>query len=280
MSDKKKKKNVKKTVKEIKNYTVVGIIFAVLLVVLLLYLVISNFSSYYKVESRVDKVDSAKKYKDTTYKTIGWLRVQGTDIDLPILHSQEVDEKFPVELESFVWSDNIEKGFHNYMKIQGHNIFNLSAIPKKSDESFHRFEELMAFVYYDFAKDNKYIQLTVDGKDYVYKIFSVGFVDKATETFFPIDDDVDKEKMKEQIKLFKNFSFYDYDVDVKETDKIITLSTCTRFYGVNNDYGFYVVGRLLREGEKINNYKVKKNKSYNEIEEKLKGDEKNEEDNA
>lgn len=280
MSVKKKKKDVKKTAKQIKSFTILGIGIAVLLVVLLLYLVISNFCSYYKVESRVDKVDSAKKFKDTSYQTTGWLRVQGTDIDLPVLHSDKVGENFPVELESFVWSDNEEEGFHNYMKIQGHNIFNLSIIPRKKDESFHRFEELMSFIYYDFAKDNKYIQLTVDGKDYVYKVFSVGFVDKATQTFFPLKDDVDKEEMKKQIKIFKRISLYDYDVDVKETDKIITLSTCTRFYGVNNDYGFYVIGRLLREGEKIDNYKVKKNKSYNEIEEKLKGDEKNEEDNA
>ena len=57
------------------------------------------------------------------------------------------------------------------MNIFGHNIFNLGPSPKKSSNNFKRFEELMNFIYHDFAQENKYIQFTINGKDYVYKIF-------------------------------------------------------------------------------------------------------------
>ena len=77
-------------------------------------------------------------------------------------------------------------------------------------------------------------------------------------------------------EVLKKSNFYDYDIDVNEKDKLISITTCTRFYGVNSDVEFYVVGRMLREGEKIEHYKVTKNSNYNDIEKKLKGDENNE----
>ena len=138
---------------------------------------------------------------------------------------------------------------------------------------FNRFEELMAFVYYDFAKDNEYIQLTIDDKDYVYKIFATGFIDKTTASFFPIKSNVEKNDVKNLIEIFKSKSLYKYDIDVNANDVIISLSTCTRFYGANSDTDFYVVGRLIRDDEKIDHYKVIKNKNYEKVLKKLKGDE-------
>ena len=220
-----------------------------------------------------------EEFKDSNYETIGWLRVQGTNLDLPIVRS-DIEESFTVELESFVWSENKDNKFNNNIIINGHNIFNLSKHPKLKSDLFHRFEELMSFMYYDFAKSNKYIQLTIDGKDYIYKVFSTGLVSPSEKTFFPNGDDIDKDDFKEYMERLEKLSFYNYDVDVNENDKLITLATCTRFYGADNKYEFYVTARLLREDEKIDNYKVTKGDNYKKIEEVLKGDDDNEENNA
>ena len=48
-----------------------------------------------------------------------------------------------------------------------------------------------------------------------------------------------------------------------------------RFFGYDNKKQFVVVGRLLRDNEKINNYDVSKNKNYELIEQTMKGDEEN-----
>ena len=273
------KKKSREAIKKIKILSVFFIAIAVILVLLLVYKIIINKGDYYKLDSRIDKINNSVEFQNSSYETMGWLRVQGTNLDLPIVRS-DMEEGFPVELESFGWSENSDNKFHNNIRINGHNIFNLSKHPKLKSDLFQRFEELMNFMYYDFAKNNKYIQLTIDGKDYIYKIFSTGLVSPTEKTLFPHSDDIDKDDFKEYKERLDKLNFYNYDVDVNENDKLITLSTCTRFYGADNKYEFYVTARLLREDEKIDNYKVTKGSNYKKVEEVLKGDDDNEESNA
>lgn len=274
MSWRKKKKQIDRAKHKVT--LIVGLMFAVVigLIVFLGFRILNNTGGNFKVDSRIKQVKEAQKKDSENYETVGWLRIQGTEVDLPIVYSENINADFPVELENYVWTKNVSKKFSNQINIVGHNIFNLSAHPKIKSDSFHRLEQLMAFVYYDFAKDNQYIQLTWDGKDYVYKIFAVGFVNTTDASFFNKYGDPPKEKVKFEEEFVKKTSLYDYDVDVDENDSLISLSTCTRFYGSNNGTEFYVTGRLLRENEKIGHYKVTKNSNYNEIEKKLKGDEK------
>lgn len=273
MSWKKKKKEINRAKHKVK--LIIGLMFAVVLgLVIILGFKIINQDDYFKVESRIDELKKTEIYKDSKYEKIGWLRIQGTEVDVPVLYTDASDSNYPVELEGFVWTSNTSKEFKRQINISGHNIFNLSAKPKIKSNDFHRLEQLMAFMYYDFAKDNEYIQLTWDNKDYVFKIFSVGFINKTDASFIVSYEDATNEEIKTEENIIKKYSFYDYDVDVNENDKIITLTTCTRFYGVDSNVEFFVVGRLLRDNEKIRHYKVTKNSNYNEIEKKLKGDEK------
>ena len=156
----------------------------------------------------------------------------------------------------------------------GHNILNLSKQPKIGMDYFSRFDDLMAFIYEEFAKENQYIQYTIDGKDYLYKIFGVFFEKEYKLDIYHQGDYTEKE-MKDYIKQIKESSFYDYDVEVLENDKIITLSTCTRFFEGTTKQ-FVVVGRMVREDEKVKKYDVKANAKYKEIKEIMKGDDNDE----
>ena len=276
MSWRKKKKEMRKI--KHKAILIICLMFAVVigLIILLTLRIIKNNTGYYKIDSRVEELNKEKPIENSGYKAVGWLKIQGTDIDLPIVHSEDQYEEFPVQLESFVWSRTDVKKDNTYFDIVGHNIFNLSAKPKIKSDMFNRFEQLMAFAYYDFAKNNQYVQLTIDDEDYIYKIFAVSFIDKSLATFFPTRGNPDESMIKNLIEIYENESLYKYDVDVNENDKIISLSTCTRFYGADSNKDFYVVGRLLREDENINHYKVAKNNNYKKVEKILKGDENNE----
>lgn len=233
-------------------------------------------TSIYKVDSRVRNIAKEQKNeKDNTgYETIGWLKVQGTKIDAPIIGYEYVTDLAHVEKDDYLWNNNNKEKLFNQVVISGHNIMNLSNTPKIGEKYFSRFDDLMAFVYEDFINDNKYIQYTVNEEDHVYKIFGV-FFEKDYKLDLNHKENYTKEETKDYIKQINESSIYDFDVEVDENDSLITLTTCTRIFGKNNQKQFVVVGRLLRENEKMDNYKVTANDKYKEIKKLMEGDDDN-----
>ena len=174
-------------------------------------------------------------------------------------------------MERYGWTLNVDDKYYDFMTVFGHNLMNLG-VPKKEDSSFKRFEELMAFSYDDFADSHKYFQYTVDGKEYIYKIFSVSFFDSRTIYKFPLHPGTASLSKKETLELINKNSIYKYDVDVNESDGLLLITTCTRMFGSDESYEIVVSGRLLRGNENASNYKMEKTKNYNKIKKILKGD--------
>ena len=133
-----------------KNVIISFCMFLCVLVFMVVFLFFQNHLDEFQVASRISKVKTIS-LGDSDFHSMGWIRVQGTNIDYPVIRSDNYQSEFPVELESFAWSLNHDDGFHKHVFIMGHNIFNLSSTPKKQDSRFQRFEELMAFIYEDFA---------------------------------------------------------------------------------------------------------------------------------
>lgn len=277
MEEKKKTKSKKKEESQLLLFLLLGLAVVALLVLMICTKLVPQ-KDFFEVKDRAAKVaDTSVVYNNVEYKAVGWIRVQGTNIDYPII-TDEDNNGYPVEKDHYAWLTNYDPSFGNHMSISGHNIFNLSAHPERENELFIRFEELMNFIYYDFAQENKYIQLSFDGKEYVYKIFGVGLIPVDQVGKFSLTYDFNEEDTEKFLENFKEFNLYDYKIDVNKNDKLISLITCTRFYGTEEEHQFRVVGRLVREGEKYDNYSVKKAKNYKEVEEILKGDENEDED--
>lgn len=276
MKNKQREKTSKKKNQRIKTLVLAAGLLICCCLVLVLLITITN-KQIYKVDSRVSAVEKEKKKdkKDATYETIAWLTVQGTNIDAPIVSFQKPNGLDYVEKDDYLWNNNPNEKFYNQVAISGHNLLNLSSNPEIGLDYFSRFDDLMAFVYEDFAKENKYIQYTVDGEDYVYKIFGV-FFEKSYNIDLTTNKNYSEQELKSYIDKVKESSFYDYDIKVDETDSVITLTTCTRMFGQGDGRNLVVVGRLLRDNEKMNNYDVKANEKYKEIKNAMKGDEQDE----
>ena len=148
MSGKKKKMSVR-----LKGYNValicVLIVFMLLLAILMIVKIFGN-DNYYRVESRKGNIEKSKKQDRSDYETIGWVRVQGTNIDYPLYGIIKESYEYPVT-DSYLWSLNMDSKFHSMMLVYGHNIMNLGPKPMAHDDNFTRMEELMNFVYFDFA---------------------------------------------------------------------------------------------------------------------------------
>lgn len=249
--------------------------FLFILILFLIFLLIKNIFMPEKVifesvshDSEISKME--KKYNNSDYDVIGWIDVAGTNLNMPILRAIHESGDYPVTMEKYAWSLSDKKKYYNFMAIFGHNLMNLG-VPKKSDSSFKRFEELMSFIYEDFAKEHKYFQYTINGKTYVYKIFSVDIDYASTIYEFP-KHGASKDEMKSLIKEFKDNSIYKYNVDVNEDDDILVLTTCTRLFAEEGYYDMLVAGKRIESNEKATDYSFTKTEKYKKIEKILKGD--------
>ena len=225
----------------------------------------------FKTEDRVkDIAKEKKKEKDAKgYETFAWLRVQGTRIDTPIIKYDSIESMATITKDDFLWNEYHDEKIQKRVNIQGHNILNLSSKPEIGLEYFTRFEELMSFVYIDFAKENQYIQYTIDGKNYLYQIFAVYFDEIYNLDLYNPDEYKDEEVAK-FIQRSLDKSLFKYNVEVKDDDKVISLITCTRMYGSDKKQ-FIVVGKMIDLDSKTPNYEVTETKNYKKIKELMKG---------
>lgn len=225
----------------------------------------------YKVEDRQKEIKKEQKKDEEGIETVAWLRVQGTMIDTPIVAYEEGKDLSYLDKEDFLWTEAKTAEYKNQIKIMGHNILNLSATPEIGVNYFTKFEDLMAFTYEDFVKENKYIQYSIGDKEYVYKAFAVLY-DKSYNLDLYNTDNYSTEEMADYIELVESKSLYDFDIDVDASDDIISLVTCSRLYGVDQKRQFVVVGRLLRDNEKMTNYSFETTEKYEEIQKLMKGE--------
>lgn len=272
MSRKRKKKLTQKQSQRIKVF-ILSTSLLICCCITLGILIYLNFSTnkFYKIENRTKNIVKEQKKDETGIKTVAWLRVQGTNIDTPIVNYESNKDISSIQKEDFLWNEDRGKEHYNQIKIMGHNILNLSANPEIGTQYFTKFEDLMAYTYEEFVQENKYIQYTVDTNNYIYKIFGVLY-DKSYNLDLHHEGNYTKEEMKKYLQLIKDKSIYEFDIDVNEKDEIICLVTCTRMYGVDHKRQFVVVGRKLRKNEKIENYAVKTTEKYNEIQKIMKGE--------
>lgn len=256
-----KKKETK--LKEYRYITILLIVLSLTISLLLIYkrgLFSSN--SFYRIDSRVVNIE--KESKRTKRDIIGWIKVQGTDIDYPVLYNNKSGDLKSINY-NYTWTNNNSKELHNNIVIFGHNIRNVSNQPLITNKAHQRFEQLPSFLYYDFSKKNQYIQYTLNGKDYLYQIFSVAIVEDKYIDY--TGEKLNKNTFEKVVAGAKYDSYFNYNVKITKDDKIISLVTCTRFYG-GLGYDFKIVAKLVDKKIGIPTKVTEKN-NYKNIKKKL-----------
>ena len=147
-------KNKRKLIFATMSMTIIFIIVIVLLIAGLIKTIANNNKPYYMKKSRVENVSEYAK-ANPNFTTLGWIRVQGTNIDYPVIYGNGLD--FNELLDDFTWTEDEEKKLTNRVFILGHNIRNVSSNPLITDKNQSRFEQLPSFTYLEFAEKNKYI---------------------------------------------------------------------------------------------------------------------------
>lgn len=246
----KKKVNKKKIILLL--IAIIGIVFIILFLSKNLKIGKKSELLNFHFESRVKTLEDFDTKGIVKY---GWLQVQGTNIDLPIISSLSIED-----LDfSYGWLNVNSIGYKTRKVLVGHNVLNVSSSPMVNNSLLTDFEDLMAFVYYDFAKENMYLSYTEYGVDKVFVIYAIGFYDYGYDNAEGLNTE---EEIKKYIKESKQNSIYQYNVDVNENDNLLTVKTCTRYFGVDEKQQFVIDARELRNDEKLIKNNVKKTSLY------------------
>ena len=252
-------KNMKKNMRNFRILIAGGGLVLVLLLVLTIYLTTQNNTKAeftpFEIEPRVDKILDTKIANS---QSVGWIRVQGTNIDYPIIY--ETRQAYDTDID-YTWIVHRPSEGENRLAIYGHNLRNVSNEPVVGDDTFVRFEQLMSFVYEDFAQNNLYLQYSHDDVDEIYLIYAVGFVGDG-------ENGSTTTSLGETSVYIENAiqnSLYRYDVDVNANDTLLSLITCTRYFGLDGEKQFRVDARKLREDEKVEKYAIQTTTNYDII---------------
>lgn len=156
-------------------------------------------------------------------ETVAWIQVNGTIISYPVV--QHKDNNYYLNynfykrksITGWIFADYRDnfKTFNNNTIIYGHNTLSNSMfgqLPNTLKPSWQN------------NKNYHYIKLSTKTTNSIWEVFSTYETTPTTDYLQSKFNSV--ETYQKFLKNIKNRSSYNFNVDVSETDKIITLSTC------------------------------------------------------
>lgn len=170
--------------------------------------------------------------------TVGWLRVEGTNINYPFVKTY--DNKFYLS-HSFSRTGNsagwVFLDYRNSPDFSDQNSI-IYAHGRTDETMFGSLKNLLSASWRE-NPENYLIRLVTDSTSNIYQIFSV-YVIPTTSDYLKTSF-YSPENFRIFAEMLKNRSEFDFQTTVSETDKILTLSTCY------DDYKKIVVhGKLIK----------------------------------
>ncbi len=169
-----------------------------------------------------DKIASLKQMNEDT---VGWLKVNNTNIDYPVVQANDneyyLTNNFKKQKDNSGWIfmdyRANSKDLSDNTIIFGHNMYYSGVM----------FGTLYKTKYANWYKNeqNQIIEFDTLYGEMNWKIFSI-YVTELTNDYL-IADFSSNDKFQEFINLITNRSIYEFNTPVSTSDKILTLSTCS-----------------------------------------------------
>lgn len=211
---------------------------------------------------------------------VGWIKIDSTHVDYPVVKTDNNDfylnHNFEKEKEGrgaiYMDKDCSASPLSENTVIYGHNWLDKTM-----------FSELTKYSDLDFYKEHPVVEFNTRTNMYKWKIFAVIITSASANedngyVFNYIYPDMGGENFDGYISEIKKRSLFDTGVDVKKTDKILTLSTCTREVDTGSyraDCRIVILARMVRDGESAlvdtSSAKKRENPKYPQIWYDLKG---------
>ena len=203
--------------------------------------------------STTNLASKAKQYKTSINSDIiGWLNIPGTGIDYPVTHTN--NNTYYMNHNIYKQADrdgalltdyecNFKNGLPTNTVIYGHNWNNYLAPLADNNPKDKMFDEVHKYADATFAGNHPYIYFSTTEKNYKYQVFAAFYTHVNWTDYLYCYPNATR--MQNIISTAKKSSLHDFGVGVSTSDKIISLSTCTRMKGNTNQYRFVVMAKLV-----------------------------------
>lgn len=160
--------------------------------------------------------------KEKNADTVGWIKVNGTNIDYPVVKSTDnsfyLSHNFYKEYSAAGWIfasyTNKIDGTDKNLVIYGHN--------RKDGSMFGSAKNFLEKEWYENEK-NRYITFITEIENVTYEVFSIYQIEK--EAYYATTE-FENDEFESFIRTIKSRSMVDFGVNVTAEDGILTLTTC------------------------------------------------------
>lgn len=161
--------------------------------------------------------------KSKNKDTIGWIKVNNTNIDYPLVQSKDnnyyLTHNYNKKKTSVGWIF-LDKRNNKDLSNKNNIIYGHS---RKDKSMFGTLKYTLNKNWYK-NKGNLIIKITTETKKYNYEVFSIYTIEK--ENYYLQTDFTTKKEYKTFLNILRERSIYDFKTDIENTTSILTLSTC------------------------------------------------------
>ena len=193
-----------------------------------------------------------QSWKKVNSDVVGYLRIPGTNIDYPVVQGATNNTYTHLDIyknssrDGVIWADSdVKPGSHNTI-LYGHNWTNVSSNPAIGRSSDVMFAQLTAYQHASFTQSHPTIQYANANGDATWVVFATLYTtDLNSYIYTNVAPTVLAKWAKKQSVMCSS------SIDINNDDQILTLSTCTRYFGQFENQRFVVMARKLRKGETL-----------------------------
>ncbi len=182
---------------------------------------------------------------------VGWLQVPGTEINAPLMQGEDnvryltLNEQGEYDGWGCYFADCYADVSAPEALVQNTVIYGHAENPENPDGK--KFSQLFRYLELSFLQENPCIYLTVGDETLTFEIFAVFYTEIDFYYINPTPSEPDFDAFLETVQAKNEYLFA--DADVTEQDKLLTLSTCSHAYDVEDagDQRLVVMAKLVTQ---------------------------------